>query len=257
LTDFGTQDPYVAMMKGVLLGSAREATVVDLTHGVPAQDVRAAAWIWKHSLSYFPPGTIHVAVVDPGVGSRRRLLAVFDRDQVLLAPDNGLVSPSLSPAAEVFELDEERFARRGSSRTFHGRDILAPAAAHLARGGSSAECVRARLDAWVELDLARPVQRESGEVAGEIVFCDRFGNLISNLTPRDLEREPAGDLAAWRLWAGTQSIPIRGTYAEAASGELLALVDSYGALEIAVRDGSAADVLRLGPGAAISARRFR
>lgn len=256
-TDFGTHDPYVGMMKGVLLSIARDTTVVDLTHEVPAQDVSTAAWILKHSADYFPSGTVHVAVVDPGVGSLRRLLVAHDRDRAFLAPDNGLLSPLLSPEARVFELDVLRFARAGASRTFHGRDILAPAAASLAAGRAPAECARAEIHDWVKLELPRPIVRAQGEVEGQIVLCDRYGNLVSNLTPADLEVEAGADLGRWRIVIGACEIPIVGTYAEARAGELTALVDSYGALEIAVRDGSAADWLRLGPGSAIAARRLR
>jgi S-adenosylmethionine hydrolase len=255
-TDFGLHDPYVAAMKGVILSAARDATIVDVTHDIPPQDVRTAAWILKHTRDSFPRGTVHVAVVDPGVGSERKLIVAEDRGQVFLAPDNGLLAPLLSSAAHVFELDARRFARPGASRTFHGRDILAPAAARLARDLEPEDCARQRMRRWVELDFPRPRNRKRGDVAGEILIRDRYGNLVTNLFPADLAAAGAADLGRWCIVVGARRIPIRGTYAEAASGELLALVDSYGALEIAVRDGSAADRLRLRPGAAITARRI-
>jgi S-adenosylmethionine hydrolase len=258
-TDFGLADPYVAAMKGVILSALRAATIVDVTHDIAPQDVRSAAWILKHARETFPPGTVHLAVVDPGVGSERKLLVAEDRGQALLAPDNGLIAPLLSRGARVFELDVERFARAGASRTFHGRDILAPAAAALAGGRSPARCASGEARRWVELDFPRPRPRRNGVVAGEIVARDRFGNLISNLAPEHLEASTAAsarsDLSRWRIVAGARRIPIRGTYAEARPGALLALVDSYGALEIAVRDGSAAERLGIGPGAAITAER--
>jgi len=254
-TDFGLADSYVAAMKGVILSTLRAATIVDVTHEVPPQDVRSAAWILKHARETFPRGTVHVAVVDPGVGSERKLLLAEDRGQVLLAPDNGLLAPLLSRGARVFELDVAQFARERASRTFHGRDILAPAAAALAGGRAPARCASCEARRWIELDFPRPKSRKSGAVEGEIVARDHFGNLISNLYPEHLRASSRSDLSRWRIVAGARRIPIRGTYAEARPGALLALVDSYGALEIAVRDGSAAERLGIGPGAAITAER--
>jgi S-adenosylmethionine hydrolase len=252
-TDFGLHDPYVAMMKGVLLCTAPAATIVDVTHAIAAQDVRSAAWILMHAHRYFPLGTVHVAVVDPGVGTPRRLLVARDRGHAFLAPDNGLLAPLLSREASVHELDVERIARPGTSRTFHGRDILAPAAARLASGAPFSKIARAKTGVWERLELAQPAARGDLTVVGEIVIADRYGNLISNLTPAHL----GGDLSRWSIECGKRRIPIRGAYGEARPGELLALVDSYGALEVAVRDGDAARRLRVGPGSAITARRLR
>src|SRR5258705_6312317 len=134
LSDFGTEDPYVGMMKGVILSAAPRLAIVDLSHGVPPQNLRVGAWFLAHASAFFPPGTVHVAVVDPGVGSGRKLLVAEDAGHAYLAPDNGILGPVLSPAARVYELDPARFARAGASRTFHGRDILAPAAAAVATG---------------------------------------------------------------------------------------------------------------------------
>jgi S-adenosylmethionine hydrolase len=252
-TDFGLQDPYVAMMKGVVLSSSPAATIVDVTHAIAPQDVRSAAWILRHAFRYFPVGTVHVAVVDPGVGTARRLLVAHDHGHAFLAPDNGLLAPLLSASASVHELDVENVALAGASCTFHGRDILAPAAAQLARGSAPEAIARARLARWEELDLPRPTVRDGREARGVIVLADRYGNLISNLTPADL----GGDLSRWRVECGARRIRIRRAYAEARPGELLALVDSYGALEVAVRDGDASRLLRAGPGSAITARRLR
>jgi hypothetical protein len=285
LTDFGASDPYVGMMKGVLLAHHPGAITVDITHDVPAQDVRLAAWFLKHASAFFAQGTVHVAVVDPGVGSSRRLLVARDRGQAFLAPDNGLLAPALSRDAEVYELDVARFARAGASRTFHGRDILAPAAAAIAAGRAPRDCALARVDDWTKLELPQARARSASLVEGEVLHVDRYGNLVLNLAPRDLARRAKRasqrdlargakraserdlgrgskhtserDLTRWKLEAGGRTIPIRGHYAEARAGELVALVDSYGQLEIAVRDGSAADALRLRAGARVKARRRR
>jgi S-adenosylmethionine hydrolase len=252
LTDFGNEDPYVGMMKGVLLSAAPGLALVDLTHGVPPQCVRVGAWFLAHSFGYFPRGTVHVAVVDPGVGSGRRLLVAEDRGHAFLAPDNGLLGPVLSDEARVFELDGARFAREGTSRTFHARDILAPAAAALARGLAPAAAGLRPVEPEAGVSFPRPRGLAPGRIECEVMLADRYGNLILSARPEDLSGElhghPGGDLERWIVEAAGRTIPLRGAYAEAAPGELLALVDSYGALEIAVREGSAAARLGLRQG---------
>jgi len=244
LSDFGTEDPYVGMMKGVLLTAAPGCTIVDLTHGVPPQAVRIGAWFLAHSFRFFPPGTVHLAVVDPGVGSRRKLLVAEDRGHAFLAPDNGLLGPVLSPEACVFELDVKRFALEGVSRTFHGRDILAPAAAAIARGLEPSQTGVAAGKLEPGLDFPRARALPSGLVECEVLLADRYGNLILSGRPEDLD----GGIERWTVRIADRTIPLRTAYAESAPGELLALVDSYGALEIAVREGSAAGRLGLRPG---------
>lgn len=249
-TDFGLSDPYVGMMKGVLLARAPRATIVDVTHGVPAQDVRAGAFFLAHAARYFAPGTVHLAVVDPGVGSSRRLLVAFDRGQAFLAPDNGLLSEVLSAAAEVFELDADAFALEPRSRTFHGRDVLAPSAAALVHGTSSSLLARRPAPDWMRLEPLRP--RRAGESVEACVLCvDRYGNLVLAATEDDLPAAP--DVC--EVVVGDERIAFVATYADAAPGALLALVDSYAALEIAVRDGDAARRLALSPGDRVVIRR--
>jgi len=232
------------MMKGVMLSSAPDLVIVDLSHGVPPQDVRVGAWFLSHAAAFFPAGTVHVAVVDPGVGSGRRLLVAEDRGHAYLAPDNGLLGPVLSSSARVFEVDPARHARPGASRTFHGRDILAPAAAALATGLSPSECGSrsVALDGGVE--FPRPRDLGDGRMECEILLADRYGNLILSAQPSDLAVGPG----PWVVQVAGRTIPFKGAYAEAAQGELLALVDSYGVLEIAVREGNAAARLGLRPG---------
>lgn len=244
LTDFGTEDPYVGMMKGVLLSRAPGVRIVDLSHGVPPQNVRIGAWFLAHAWAFFPEGTVHVAVVDPGVGSSRKLALALDRGHAFLAPDNGLLGPVLSPEANIFELDASRLARPGASATFHGRDILAPAAAALAGGTAPADCARAALVPESPVAFPKARRLEAGRVECEVLLADRYGNLILSARPGDLEDADRG----WIAEAAGRRIPLRRVYAEAAPGELLALVDSYGALEIAVREGNAAARLGLRPG---------
>lgn len=246
-TDFGTSDPYVGVMKGVLHARFPAVRPVDLTHGVPPQDVKVGGFFLAHSWRWFPPGTVHVAVVDPGVGSERAILVAEELGHAFLAPDNGLLGAVLSEAARVRALDVERFALPARSRTFHGRDVFAPAAAALA-AGLAPEAAGVPLRSWRRMLLPAPVERPEG-LAGEVLFADAFGNLITNLRPEP-GAEPAGVLEI----AGRQ-LAVVGTYGEARAGELVALVNSYGSLEVALRSGSAARTLGVGAGAPVVLRR--
>ena len=250
-TDFGLSDAYVGIMHGVILSRGPALRVVDLTHGIPAQDVRSAAFSLLHSWSWFPAGTVHVAVVDPGVGSGRRILVGRDRGHAFVAPDNGLLGPLLSPSAQVAALDVERFALPEVSRTFHGRDVFSPAAAALA-GGLPPEASGAPAGDIERLEFPRPRAAADGAVEGQVLAVDRFGNLITNVRAG----EPPGEViggpgGGWRALAGGRAVPLAGTYAEVPSGSLLALVDSLGSWEVALRDGDAAAELGLGPGAPV------
>ncbi|MCE9594468.1 MAG: SAM-dependent chlorinase/fluorinase [Planctomycetes bacterium] len=246
LTDFGLIDPYVGVMHGVILSSSPTARVVDLTHGVPPQDIAVAAFYLERAWSYFPNGTIHVAVVDPGVGSSRRILAVGAHGHVFLAPDNGLLTCYFEPATFVRALDIERFSLRGRSRTFHGRDVFAPAAARLVEGLDPRE---------LGPECSDPVRREGSgprrlperAIEAHVLFADRFGNLVTDLRASDLEGGPS----QWVARVGERRIPLLATYSEARAGELIALVDSFGCVELAVVNGSAAQRLALSPGAKV------
>ncbi len=246
LSDFGLQDPYVGVLKGVVLARAPRTQLVDLTHGVPPQDVRRGAWFLMHARAYFPSGTVFACIVDPGVGSERALLCALDRGQCFLGPDNGLLAAALSPAAQLFELDA-----RGASATFHGRDVFAPAAGELLAGKQPGELGRPFERAHVRLEFPRAARRGTDELAAEVLFADHYGNLILSASEHDLE----GGAAAWEVALGGRALPLARTYSAAQPGELLALVDSYAAVEIAVRDGSAAERLGLRPGAQLILRR--
>lgn len=251
LTDFGLSDPYVGQMKGVLLARFPAARVVDLAHGVPPQDVRVGAFFLARSRAFFAPGTVFVAVVDPGVGSERKLLAALEDGRLFLAPDNGLLAAALEVGTRWFELDPDRCSLPARSRTFHGRDVLAPAAAWLASGGALDAIARPLEGAPAGGPRVLAVRRAESEVHAEVLFADRYGNLVLTATPDDL----GGDLRAWRAEAAGRSIGFVGTYAEARSGGVCALVDSFGSIELAVRDGSAAAELGLHRGDPVVLRR--
>lgn len=247
-TDFGLADSYVAAMKGVILSIAPQATVVDITHLIAPQNVREAAYVLATALPYFPPDTVHVAIVDPGVGSARRPLAAQVGSSYLVGPDNGVFSyalPAGQPAVCV-HLNNPAYWLPRVSRTFHGRDIFSPVAAHLANGVPLA-MLGAPIDDPMCFDI-QPARRElDGTLYGQIIHVDHFGNLVSNIP---------GDWLAGRLWsARIAGQPIAGpslTYAAAAPGQLLALVSSDGTLEVALRDGSAAERLGVQAGEPIT-----
>lgn len=246
MTDFGLEDPFVGVMKGVLLSRAPGARLVDLTHGVPPQDVRTGAFHLMASVPYFPDGTLFVAVVDPGVGSGRAVLWARTGRHRFLAPDNGLLSwvERREPLLEVRSVTNPAFFLEPLSATFHGRDIFAPAAGALL-AGAPARRLGPPLASWVRLPFPEPV-RAGRTARGEVLALDRFGNAVTNLTPRE-----AAGAAALRV--GRRRIPIARTYADAAPGRALAVLGSAGYYELAVRDGSFARSFRVGPGARVAA----
>jgi S-adenosylmethionine hydrolase len=225
-------------MKGVIAARAPEAAIVDLTHEIPAGDIRAGAFALAAAAAEFPAGTVHVAVVDPGVGSGRAGVAVASRDSWFVGPDNGVLTPAVTDSAEAFVLDRPQYYRRPDpAPTFHGRDVFAPVAAALANGepGSS---VGTKLDRRLVELTVRPPERSDEYVTGSVVHVDRFGNLITNLAESDLPPSASG----WIFRVG--DIAVRGlsrTYADVAGGQFVAVVGSGGTIEISVRDGSAED----------------
>jgi S-adenosylmethionine hydrolase len=236
-TDFGAGSGYPAQMKGVLLSAVPGAQIVDVSHDVPPQDVLAGALLLEACLPWFPASAVHVAVVDPGVGTARRALCVRDADgRTFVAPDNGLLTPFLREGARAFEVEPGRALPPPRSATFHGRDLFAPAAAFLAKGGDPAALGRAVPD---PVRLAWPAaERRGGEVLGETLAADSFGNLVTSIREADLAGAPAVEARA----GGRPARWVR-TYGEASPGELVALVGSGGRVEIAVREGSAAALL--------------
>jgi S-adenosylmethionine hydrolase len=240
LTDFGTADGYVAEMKGVLATGAAEANVVDISHDIPPQDVDAARLALARYWKRFPERTIHVAVIDPGVGTGRHALAVESQRRYLIGPDNGVLSPALlAPGARVVKL----FVPPTASATFHGRDVFAPAAVHLALGQSFDALGEPVTDPVIRR-TPEPHRAADGSVVGQVVAIDRFGNAITNLL---------GVRGGTVIVAGRR-IAVRHTYSEATRGEAVAVVGSSGLLEVAVRDGSAANELGLVRGAPVTLR---
>lgn len=244
-TDFGLVDPWVGIMKGVIATRAPEARVLDVTHGIPPQNVLAGALVLRYALPWFPPGTIHLAVVDPGVGSERRPICVETSREVLVGPDNGLLSLAAAAGpARVYHLKEGRFFPSPRSATFHGRDVFAPVAAALATGTRPSELGPEITDAHL-LQVPEP-RREAGTIRGQVIYIDHFGNLITNV-PRSLLANFPGEPSSISI-RGTRVPGLSPSYAAVASGRPVAVVNSWDHLEIAVRDGSAAASLDAGVG---------
>ena len=234
-TDFGDQDGYVGAMKGVLLDINPRLTLVDLTHQIPPQDIRAAAFVLLTAFASFPPGTIHVVVVDPGVGTARRLVAARMARWLFLAPDNGVLDlvRRREGLRHAVAITNRRYAATAISATFHGRDLLAPAAAHLSRG-LPLERLGPAVRSMRPLDLPAPHAVGPGRQRGAVIYSDRFGNLITNLT---LPATTARGTCA--IHHRQRTYPVLRTYATAPENAILALVGSSGFVELAVRNGSA------------------
>lgn len=240
-TDFGEDSPYVAAMKGVILTVNSEARLIDLTHQIPPQNLWHAAFFLKHSLPHFPPGTLHVIVVDPGVGTEREMLYVEARGQCLLVPDNGCwtLFANQQETTMVRVLAESRYWRSPVSATFQGRDILAPVAGWLSRG-LAPESIGPTTAEWVRLRVPEPEVRGDG-IHGEVVFVDHFGNLITNIPGEKLAALKGRNI---RVLVGSSEVDVFArTYGETTPGTLLALISSSGMLEIALNQGNAADRL--------------
>ncbi len=255
-TDFGLADPFVGVMKGAILSRFAAATIVDLTHQIPAQEPRVAGFWLSRCFEYFPTGTVHVAVVDPGVGTDREIVCLAAGGHALLAPDNGLLTlcRARHPHAEIVRLAAPTLAHLGIQRvsaTFHGRDIFAPIAAELAAG----RCSPAALGERVQQLVAKSAPQEpaalndaaDGAIRGSVVMVDHFGNLIT-----DIDASLLGRIARPRVHIAGRSLDLRRTYGDARRGELLALVNSFDVLEIASTGGSAAAMLGVGPGTRVT-----
>ena len=248
LTDFGTQDGYTGAMRGVIAGIAPDAIVEDVSHDIPRGDVYAAAWTLTTYADLYPPGTIHIAVIDPGVGSARRAIAARVGSQIFVSPDNGSLTRVLDADAEMVEIRERGYLRETVSSTFHGRDIFAPAAAHLARG-IALEQLGPRALGVIRLDLPLP-ERVSGQIHGEVVHVDRFGNLVTNI-PGSWIAQDGTEAGAMHI--GTGHAPVVRTYTDVPAGHLLAYEGSSRMMDIGLRDGNAAEQTGLHRGARVTA----
>lgn len=244
LTDFGLSDPFVGEMKGVIADLCPAATVIDHSHGIRPGQIREGAWVLARTYASFPPHTVHLAVVDPGVGGDRAGLVARIGARIFVAPDNGLLAPSLEAATaagedvEVRSLEWREIDRPRRGTTFDGRDWFAPAGARLAGGLSLAE-VGPELDGWVTLDSFAP-RAIPGGFEAEIIRTDRYGNLVSTVEERFLRREFGED---WReievLFGAYTAHGVRRAYEEVAPGEVLLTIGGSGTLEISVNSGSA------------------
>jgi S-adenosyl-L-methionine hydrolase (adenosine-forming) len=248
-TDFGQRDPFVGLMKARILERLPQARIVDLTHEVTAHAPEEAGFWLARSFEYFPAGTVHVAVVDPGVGTARAILCAASGTHLLLAPDNGLLGAVAARTAlqvrGVLEEPLQGLRLPPRSATFHGRDLFAPLAAELASGRCTPAQLGPPVEHWERGSLAAPLER-AGRLQGQVVTIDHFGNLITNIEASALARLPHPQVSA-----GGRVLALHRTYGDARVGELLTLINSFGVLEIAQRQGSASATLGLGRGASI------
>jgi S-adenosyl-L-methionine hydrolase (adenosine-forming) len=246
-TDFGLGSPYVAQIKGVILSRCRDVALIDITHAIGPQNVREGAIVLADVTPRFPAGTIHVAVVDPGVGTARRIVFAEIGEQRYLAPDNGLLSflARDQQPGRIITLENPQYWLAEPSHTFHGRDIFAPVAAHLASGLDPVQLGPAR-EELVRLEWRQP-QKTSSRIDGEVLYVDSFGNLINNISAADAAE--LGDYGSLAIECGGHTV--RGvvhTYGAAMPGELVAIIDSQGRLELAVVNGHAARELHVAEG---------
>ncbi len=250
-TDFGLRDPYVAEMKGVILGLTGSVHLIDVTHDIPRHDITEGALALEAVAPFFPAGTIHLAVVDPGVGTARRGIAIAAGGQVFVGPDNGLFTPFLDGGAwTAWEVAAREYRLGAVSRTFHGRDVFAPAAAHIATGVDPSRLGPRVTD---PVRLVWPEARAAGAgVAGVVLHADRFGNLVTSI-----RADAVAALSGMTVSVAGRTVPLVGTYEELGRGKLGALVGSSGRLEIAAREGSAARALKARRGMPVVVSRTR
>ncbi len=246
ITDFGLQDPYVGQLKGALLSIYRSLTIVDITHAVNPHDIQSAGYALAASYRHFPAGTVHLVVVDPGVGSSRAILAARGEGHFFIAPDNGILSPLFHKQTidTIHRLDMVR--GEAISATFHGRDIMAPAAALLAKGQALATLGPAVEKQELVITDTLPLQRVANGLIGQVIRIDHFGNIRTSIRAEDIQSHLTGDE---RIAIGDQVITgVSKTYAEHPQGTLCALIDSDGFLEIAVTMGNGAALLNVSVG---------
>ena len=240
LTDFGLQDNYVGVIKGVIKTICPSADLIDLTHNIPPQDLFAASFALQNSIDYFPHDTIHIAVVDPTVGSERKAVGVVCQQGRFICPDNGILTGVLHKykAQAVYQLNNPRYwLNQDVSATFHGRDIFAPIAAHLAKGCSWDDLGEAiNPDDLVKLDLPHPTI-DGGTITGKIQYIDVYGNLVTNIPASMLRGK------SWYIRGRNRRISSKLTYSSVSPSELVTLIGSHGYVEIAVNGGSAKIVL--------------
>jgi S-adenosylmethionine hydrolase len=241
-TDFGHDDPFVGVMKGVILKINPEVRIVDITHGINPQNIREAAFAIGTSYTYFPDNAVHVVVVDPGVGSARRPVIVSANHHYFIGPDNGVFSYVYRFSPEkpaVIRITADHYFLSSKSPTFQGRDVFAPVAAWFTRGVGMSKMGEPVSD-YQTIDLPSPRLSAEGKLRGEVVHIDRFGNAITNMTGADIEKLAGAGGAVTKAALKGREIPLRQFYSEAAEGEVSCLINSSGFLEVFLYKGSAA-----------------
>lgn len=249
-TDFGLQDYYVSAMKAVILGISPDVRMIDISHDIPPQDIMAGSWVVKNSTPLFPDGTIHLVVIDPGVGTEREPVALKVGNQYYVGPDNGIFSLLIEDRDfEAVRLNNEKYWREGPSNTFHGRDIFAPVAAHISQGVPLDDLGEA-INKLVTYRWASPIADKDG-LQGWIIHIDKFGNLVTNLS-ESLINDTLDDSSVKIYIGNTILEDIVNTFGSVPEGEPAAYIGSSGMLEIGINKGSAEEMLGVQKGAQIS-----
>jgi len=242
LSDFGLKDPYVAEMKAVILGICPEARIVDISYEIEKFNTRMGAFVLASAAPYFPKGTVHVAVVDPGVGTKRRAILVETRQAFFVGPDNGLLMLAAQKQGirHVYNITNSRFMLSRVSKTFHGRDVFAPAAAHLAKGGCEPSDFGSEIHDYVVPRFVK-ARLTKKALLGEVLYIDDFGNIVTNISRVEFEKTGIREGAVFRFRLGDKAIKLKfcSAYGEIAVGKSLALIGSHDFLEIATNQGNA------------------
>jgi len=255
-TDFGVKDPYVAEMKGVILCISPNATIVDITHDIEKFNIKMGAYILASASPYFPKGTIHVAVIDPGVGTKRRPILIQTKDNYYIGPDNGvlILAAKQQGIKHIYELTNRNLLMPKISNTFHGRDVFAPAAAHLAKGTPPSMFGSEIYN--IETPKFSKVTRRNNMIIGEVLYVDDFGNIITNFKMKDVKGLKAKNTVDIKLKDARLKLKLCKTYGEAGKNKPLALVGSHNFLEISINQGNAAERFGIKPGDEITLYRF-
>lgn len=248
ITDFGLEDEYVGLMKGVILGINPNAEIIDISHFISPQDIKWASYFLYYSYKYFPKGTIHVVVVDPGVGSGRRIICVKADGHIFLCPDNGVITKvieNITPEG-ISIVNNEKYFLKNVSDTFHGRDIFAPVAAYLSIGRAYTS-VGSKIEDIKRIGLP-DINQISDSIKGEVIHIDRFGNIVTNIEKSRIDEFKKQNRDIIIKIADKKIEGISKSYQEVEKGELLSIIGSRGLLEIAVNNGNAADILDINKG---------
>jgi len=258
LSDFGNRDPYVGSMKGVILSICRKARIVDISHEISKFSVSHGAYVLASVVSYFPSGTIHVCIVDPGVGTKRKALIIKTRRDYLIGPDNGVLAFAANREGVelLIEITNSKYMRDEISSTFHGRDIFSAVAAHLANGVPVMEFGR-ETNEFVQPDFSKPVQN-GGKLSGEIIHLDDFGNVVTNISLEDIRKLGLSPGVSVKILLGRAVHEVRFgmTYGDVVKGQAVALIGSTGLLEISVNSGNASFSFKAREGSKVTISRI-